>query len=279
MAADPRPQEPSEAGRRLVFIGGLHRSGTTPLARWMGLHPDISAFADTGVYHDEGQHLQDLYPTARRFGGPGKFALVPESGLTEDSPLATEEGRRNLWTAWAPHWELERKVLLEKSPPNLVRMRFLQALFPGACFIVVTRHPLAVAYATRKWVRASLPSLLRHWQVGHQRCLQDAPYVERLAFVRYEDLIADPTAQLAAAFRFVGLPPHAADWEVKPSLNEAYLRRWKRARFNPVKRLLKRRIRREFDDPFGAWGYSLSAPEIVGRARAPVADYLLAPPA
>ena len=39
---------------------------------------------------------------------------------------------------------MSEPVLVEKSPPNLVRTRFLQALFPDARQIVVTRHPIAV---------------------------------------------------------------------------------------------------------------------------------------
>ncbi len=166
-------------------------------------------------------------------------------------------------------------MLLEKSPPNLVRMRFLQAMFPGSSFLVVTRHPLAVAYATKKWLRASLHSLLRHWDVAHERCLDDAPFVERLAFVRYEDLIADPHGQLERIFRFVGLEPHDGDWEVKPSLNQAYLDRWRRGALNPAKSLHRRRLERDFEQRFAPWGYSLGAPETIRPADAPIAARLI----
>jgi hypothetical protein len=50
--------------QRLVFVGGLHRSGTTLLGRLIAQHPDVSGFAETGVPADEGQHLLSVYPTA-----------------------------------------------------------------------------------------------------------------------------------------------------------------------------------------------------------------------
>ena len=50
---------------RLVFVGGLHRSGTTPLTRCLAAHAQISGFAHTGVEEDEGQHLQTVHPPAR----------------------------------------------------------------------------------------------------------------------------------------------------------------------------------------------------------------------
>ena len=47
---------------RLVFVGGLHRSGTTPFAKVLGEHPEVSGLVNTGVRKDEGQHLQPVYP-------------------------------------------------------------------------------------------------------------------------------------------------------------------------------------------------------------------------
>ena len=101
----------------------------------------VSGFSNTGVDEDEGQHLQDVMPTGQAFGGPGRFALDPASALTEASPLVSADNARRLADQWSRHWNTSRPVLLEKSPPNIVRMRFLQALFPSASFIMVCGTP------------------------------------------------------------------------------------------------------------------------------------------
>ena len=87
---------------RLVFVGGLHRSGTTPLARCLAAHRQISGFANTGAEEDEGQHLQTVYPPARAHGGPGRFALSAAAHLTETSPLLTPEAATILLQQWTP---------------------------------------------------------------------------------------------------------------------------------------------------------------------------------
>ncbi|HYV16566.1 MAG TPA: sulfotransferase [Conexibacter sp.] len=263
-------------GERLVFVAGLHRSGTTPLARWLVASPHVAGLRDTGVWEDEGQHLQDLLPTAIDHGGPGRFAFARGMHEVETSPRATPALARRLVEAWTPYWDLERPLLLEKSPPNLLRTRLLQALFPGAAFVVVIRHPVAVALATEKWIRrparwVAAPSLLRHWLRAHELFLADAPRLERLIVVRYEELTADPGAVLRRVGAFLGLsepPPVPAD--VTHGADDGYFAAWRSLRPAP-RRALAAAAPLAFERRVARFGYSLRDL----RAR-PAPDPLLA---
>lgn len=191
-ARSPLAHTPSIENHRFLFIGGLHRSGTSIVHQLLREHPDASGFSDTGVPEDEGQHLQTVFPPAHELGGPGGFAFDPRSHLTEDSALITPENREKLLREWGAYYQLDKKVLLEKSPPDLVRSRFLQELFPDAFFLFVVRHPVAVTLATRKWRDATLVEMLLHWHVAYSTMLMDLRRLRRYKIIRYEDLVESP---------------------------------------------------------------------------------------
>src|SRR5262245_29339768 len=109
----------------------MPRSGTTALARLVGSHPKISSLTNTGVPWDEGEYLQSVYPKEDAYGGGGRFGLHPDSHLTEHSPRTADAGER-LFAAWSPYWDLSKPILCEKTPANIVRTRFLQAVLPNS---------------------------------------------------------------------------------------------------------------------------------------------------
>jgi hypothetical protein len=247
------------AGKRLVFVAGLHRSGTTPLAKVLADHPGIAGLSGTPATEDEGQHLQDVYPVARAYGGPGRFALDPAAHLTESSPLVTPENRERLLAAWAPYWDLSKPVLVEKSPPNLVMTRFLQALFPDAYHVVVVRHPVVVSLSTKKWTRTtSLHGLMRHWFAAHDVFRADAPQVKRLLVISYEALTARPEETLAQVGDFLDLSTPIPAGGIRPDRSTAYEQAWDAmAAGSILDRGRRRRIERDFADRAATYGYRL----------------------
>ncbi|HEX5314551.1 MAG TPA: sulfotransferase [Gammaproteobacteria bacterium] len=274
--------------KTFVFVAGLHHSGTSLLHRLLGAHPEISAFSGTGVPEDEGQHLQSLIPPALAYGGPARFGFDPRARLDETSPLATPLGAEKLYGEWAPHWDLEKRLLIEKSPPTLVRLRFFQALFPHSVFVVILRHPIALAVATRRgFVRytlrnsfsvgrrggksgpaASAPLHLRdlaklrlrrdveHTLICYEQAFRDLGHIDRAFVLRYEDFVADPNAMLRRVFRFLGVAPVEAAEAVRRDVNARYVHAWRRGLLAP----LRARIAARFEERARAVGYSLVEP-------------------
>ncbi len=245
---------------KLVFVGGLHRSGTTPLARVLAEHPQVSGFSGTSATEDEGQHLQDVYPAARAYGGAGRFALSAQAHLTESSPLATQANAAALFEQWRPYWDTSCPVLVEKSPPNLVMTRFLQALYPQAYFVVIVRHPVVVALSTEKWLHAkTLKTPMANWFAAHDTFAADAPQLARLHVVKYESLVRDPAGELAAIGSFLGLdgPVPAGSWQGGRS--DAYTRAWEQLAHDrrPWRKWLHSSLVRTYAERASAYGYDV----------------------
>ncbi|EOD17741.1 hypothetical protein EMIHUDRAFT_102450 [Emiliania huxleyi CCMP1516] len=218
---------------RFLFIAGPHRGGTTLLWRLLRLHPQVGAFAErTDGDFSEGAFLQSVMPTfgvgreredclragVRRVGSPpargvGRYGFDPGAHLTEASPLASLASRDALLSQWGYYWGeagLERPLLLEKTPTNMLTARLLQSLFaPRTSFLVVTRHPLAVALAQHRITSCggggggggppeAVGEAVLHWALTHTVLQRDLPALSSARVVRYEDLAHAPGRCLAA---------------------------------------------------------------------------------
>ena len=250
--------------QQIVFVGGLHRSGTTLLARLLASHPDATGLTGTGVPEDEGQHIQPVYQPAERHGGTGRFALRSKAHLTEESPLATPENAQRLWNSWRPYWDSDQRFLIEKSPPNLVMGRFLQQLYPSASFVFIVRHPVTVTLATRKWrKRTSLPRLMSNWFRAHEQTAGDLPRLRRVHMVSYEWLINDAAAVVGEVAQFLQMPGTIDTSGVDSTGSSRYEEEWKAMRAEGHRGATKAHER--FFDDARSYGYDLDTLSLAPR--------------
>jgi hypothetical protein len=247
------PEEAREIGETHPFaiLGGLHRSGTTLLFRMLREHPEISGFANNQDANewlgaeDEGQYLQSVYPPAIFWGGPGKFAFSPDANLTEESEFLTPENKTRLALEWFPFFDLSKRFLLEKSPPNILWTRFLQSVFPNSWFVIIERHPVAVSLATEKWSPTGLASLVEHWLVAH------------------ETLISQPFAVISTIYKFLGLDPHPTTFEATSEHNKKYFAQWLALAKDPQSSAVIQDCIDRFEGRVRAFGYSLQDLELL----------------
>lgn len=199
---------------RLVFLIGPPRSGSTLLARMLGAHSAIHA-------PDE-PHL--LTPLAHL----GYYATVERAPY---DPVITRQAMRALVGA-LPHGEADyldalracadrlyagllegsgARLLLDKTPAYALVLDFVARLYPGARYIVLTRNPLAVwsSYVQSFFdgdhrVAHSWNPLLERYVPAVGRFLRERPVPQ--IHVRYEELVADPEAELRRLCQHLELP-------------------------------------------------------------------------
>jgi hypothetical protein len=255
---------------RYIFVCGLHRSGTSVLFRSLREHPEVSGFQGTPSPEDEGMHLQTVYLPSGRYGGAGAFGFHPETHLTESSPLVNEADRRKLFSEWSRYWNLSKTYLLEKSPPNIIRTRFLQAMFPNSYFIVMLRHPLAVSYATQKWYRKykinwrGFPRIFEHWLVCHEIFQSDRKYLQNVFVVKYEEFVAKPYSWVNEMYRFLGLSDYSLSQKILTGVNNRYFTLWQKKLDGFFSGRMNRKIIERYEQRVRCFGYSLTDLDWIG---------------
>ena len=248
---------------KYVFVCGLQRSGTTILGRNIARLEGCTGFENTPRSIDvvEGQKLQDIYPLAFEYGGPGKFGFDPRAHLTENSDLLTPVNVSKLRESWHAYWDKRKTICVEKTPANLLMTRFLQAAFPNSYFIVIRRHPVAVSMATqRMWdvKRTSLHSLFQHWLHCHRLFDEDKKYLRNIYELTYEDYIKNPGKYHDEIASFIGTScPKAGMEEITGTHNKRYLDKWSDHLTKSTFRGYYRYIARNYEPRFIKYGYSL----------------------
>lgn len=112
------------------------------------------------------------------------------------------ESAAKLEAEWGAHWEGDAPFVLEKSPSSILRMRFLQALYPDAHFVVIMRHPICTAYATYTWglqhggknslAPDAVVGFVEHWLAAHATLEADLPHLKNVRLVHLEQLAENP---------------------------------------------------------------------------------------
>jgi hypothetical protein len=167
---------------------------------------DCSGLKNTGVFEDEGQFLQDVYPTASAYGGSSRCGFDPRMHRTESSDLLAPEKVARLHATWHSYWDNTKSIFVEKTPENFLMARFLQAAFPNSYFVVLRRHPVPVSMAGQKWTVniMSLKRMFQHWLQCYEIFEQDKKYLKHVYELRYEDYVENPDKYHQEIAAFIG---------------------------------------------------------------------------
>jgi len=145
-------------------------SGSTVLWRLLTTSPNVSTLPD------EGQFLPSVAPLMR--GDP----------WNPDKQVRWGEVR----VEWEKVWDRTKPVLLEKSPPNIVRAFEIEQHFQPSAFISMIRNPYAFCEGHHRRLGSSMRNAAEQWvdHAGYQKKNVDG--LERVFHFTYESFTNDP---------------------------------------------------------------------------------------
>lgn len=172
---------------RFIFLLCPAYGGSTLLHEIINTSPSVST---NNVYGTcEGQSLPEFR----------KLILDKQSRWLEDFTYPWS----SIKNIWLQYWDLSKPLLMEKSPPNLLRASEILQHFQPVVFIAMVRNPyiLCEAMIRRDKMSPTAAASRTILCLNHQK--QNLEKLELIHLLRYEDLVSNPTDEKVRLLAFL----------------------------------------------------------------------------
>ena len=215
--ARPAADNPAtDRGADLCFLVGFQRSGTTLLETMLAAHPDVTTI-------DERPTLEKVIGMLRAVK-PGYPAAL--ESLSADRVAELRQAYRAETGRYLDGRQAE--LVVDKLPLRFMHAGLVHRLFPEARILFALRHPCDVvlsnfmqAYAVNEasihfdTLQGCAAMYVRTMALWHRI---ESLLPLNLQYTRYEDLVADPQAEMGAVCTFLGIEPVAAMFDAAARL-------------------------------------------------------------
>jgi glycosyltransferase involved in cell wall biosynthesis len=234
----------NQARREGVLLLGMHRSGTSIMARtlgamglWLGdeaqmldAHPtdNPTGYWERSDIHDA--HVQYLAASGHAWDRLAGFRVASIDGPDADTLIGQ-------LTAVVSGLDQQRPWLV-KDPRSSILLPFWQHVAPAHACVVAVRHPLEIAASLRNTPRGVYvtPFLLLLWQKYMSRMLSDLAGRQAI-FVSYGALMANPAEQVER-LRFLLADQRVDMGDVAVNTTQLFEPRLRRQRVDDETRLM-----------------------------------------
>jgi tetratricopeptide (TPR) repeat protein len=201
-AIDANSREAGTGSPGLIFIVGMHRSGTTLLERILAGNPDVADGGESYVFSACLKQAADRPST-----GVLDAELVRRLAQADLADAGDAFRRYARWRAGGRSW------MTEKLPSNFLSLGFILRALPEARILHMRRDPVDTCFsnlrtffagaATYSYDQHDLADYFLHYQSLMDHWHQSAP--GRILDVDYAALVDDPDRQARAIAEFCGL--------------------------------------------------------------------------
>ena len=187
-----------------IFVVGLPRAGSTLIEQILSSHSQVEGTME----------LPDIIAMAKRIGGGKVRGSVYPEALSE---LSADQ-LHMLGEEYLARTRVQRKTgrpfFIDKMPNNFQHLGLIHLILPNAKIIDARRHPLGNCFAAFKqhFARGQAFSYdfedLGRYYADYVRLMDhfDRALPERVHRVFYEQMVADPEAQVRRLLEYCGLP-------------------------------------------------------------------------
>jgi sulfotransferase len=240
----PHPSSASTLSKKMVYVTGLPRAGSTLLCQLLGIHPHVYSIGHSSP-------LANLIEQLRHGLSDSPFLLAQ---LDVDFDLAY--GRLvNAFRGFMNGWisETDRPFVVDKNRGWLGMVQTVQLLDRNFRMLACVRDPIqifgSIEAQHQKTLLLDFPDHMAPnsaWFRGDslfsnngvvggplrsienmQDIAEDCGIKERVYFVIFERLVREPAAEMSRIFSWLGLPDCAVDpltLPVKPHESDSYYR-------------------------------------------------------
>ena len=201
-----------DPSRRIAFLVGCPRSGTTLLERVLEAHPGLISASETSTFGSEvwGPLVASLHAERKVEGMADVLRRITNARL--------KEARETHWSLLPDALEqpIGGRLVLEKNPSAIAILSAIKCLHPEAPLLVARRDPRALlwscysqpfkvngesaAFFDLGTTSAHIATMMRNWTTLRERIAQ--PWRE----VWYENIVKDLPGQARGILEFLGLP-------------------------------------------------------------------------
>lgn len=171
----------------IIFISGLHRSGTTAFHDWVASDSRVASLSASFAPENEGIFMSRVFDSTSENAAPCRFAISGNITMENESPQP-----ERILSDWLPYVnDPSRDWLVEKSPVHVVQHKYLRRSFPNAYHYCIVRHPLVVAVASDSykfpWITGR-EQVLENWLIAMERFREDTFDDSRAGMIYYHEL-------------------------------------------------------------------------------------------
>jgi len=172
---------------KYVFIISINNGGSTMLQKILGRCRNVSDFDCEG----------EILARRKNSSCMRNQQCSPMEGWWSIRDQLSDPNNydwKKIKKIWHNHWDLNKTILLQKSPRDIFRIKMLQENFHNSYFIIMVRNPYSICECARRKRSGAntFATRAKHWIECHRQQKENLILTNRNILIDYTDIVKYP---------------------------------------------------------------------------------------